>query len=133
MRGAVSIEVSGVAEIQRALEEAARVAPDRAAKALEADLERVAREAKGLAPVDSGDLRSTIRHEVETTGGRISGAVHAGGIAGTSGNVVDYADVVELGRRDGLTPVQPYLTPAFEANRARILRNQERIAREVTT
>lgn len=75
---------------------------------------KIAREAKGLAPFDSGDLRKSI----ETTIGRFAAEVSAGN------ETVDYAAAVELGRRDNPNyPVQAFLRPAFEANRADLLRD----------
>lgn len=65
--------------------------------------------ARQLVPVDSGDLKSTIRVEHDLRTG--SASLVAGGMA-DSGKDVGYAAVVELG---GIyTPAQPYLKPAVE-------------------
>lgn len=73
---------------------------------------RVERDAKSLAPVDTGLLRSSINTEVK-------------GNTATVGTSVEYAPNVEFGI--GQRP-QPYLTPAFYQNREII---KEEIAAEV--
>lgn len=89
-------------------------------------LDIVVREAQGFAPVDSGDLRSTIRKEMEPTGAE--GALVAGGIPGASGRMVNHAAVVEDGRRDQPNyPRQPYARPAAELHRVTLKRT---VARE---
>lgn len=61
--------------------------------------------AEQLVPVDSGDLKSTIR--VEGAAGSRRRQVKAGGGA------VDYAGFVEYGT--ATSPAQPYMTPAAAA------------------
>lgn len=73
------------------------VAKDLARRAVKVD-----REAKHLAPVDTGRLRSSINNRI--------GVDHLGLIA-TIGTNVDYAIYVELGTR--FAPAQPFLRPAL--------------------
>lgn len=121
------------AEVNRLLaqiERAGRQVQDVAERVVKDYLELIAREAKGYAPVDEGDLRSTIRVELE----RLAGAVIAGGIPGAeTGKMVDYADVVELGRRDNPNyKPQPYLRPAFEQHAPGFARALQAALRGVT-
>lgn len=111
---AVTLDLSGVAEVNAAL---ARVT-GKTEGAVQAVIERyvglIAREAKGLAPVDSGALRENIRGELE----RLAGSVLSD---------LPYSAAVELGRTDlPAYPVQPYLGPAFETHRAAFIRDVER-------
>lgn len=74
----------------------------------------IVQDAKRLAPVDEGDLVSTIDYELDERTGRIT--VFAGGRAGTAtGKWVDYAGFVEEGT--SRTRAQPYLAPAVERMR----------------
>lgn len=117
---ALGIEQAGIADV---LARADRLA-DNVQRDVQAVVDRyaalIAREAKGFAPVDEGDLRSTIRPLIE----RFAAQVIAGGIPGDSGALVDYADVVELGQLSNPNyPAQPYLGPAFETHRAAFVRD----------
>ena len=70
--------------------------------------DRVVREAQKIVPVDTGDLRRSIRTlKPITSGGKASISVTAGG----GENNVDYAGHVELGTVK-MSP-QPYLRPAL--------------------
>jgi HK97 gp10 family phage protein len=66
--------------------------------------------AQQLAPVDEGDLKSTIRKEGEAGSRRRK--VKAGGISGPN-KFVDYPAFVEYGTED--SPAQPFMTPAAQA------------------
>lgn len=75
--------------------------------------EIIAREAKGLAPVDSGTLRASIRYELYELAARVLAAT-------------PYAAAVELGRTDNPNyPVQPFLAPALEIHRTAFERDLE--------
>ena len=110
----VTLSVSGVKGVQAAL----RAAEGRARSAVQGVVNRyaatIAREAKGLAPVDTGALRESIRYVLS----RFAAEVIAGNEA------VTWAAVVELGRADNAGyPIQPYLGPAFEMHRAAFVRD----------
>lgn len=62
-------------------------------------------QAKDLTPVDTGNLRNSIAHEVEKKEARV-------------GTNVEYAPFVELGTVK--MAAQPYLNPALEANKGNI-------------
>lgn len=72
----------------------------------------IEQEAKRLCPVDTGNLRSTIRTELE----EFAGAVVVG---------ADYAAFVELGTHD--SPAQPYLFPAWEMYREAFIRDLQNV------
>lgn len=62
-------------------------------------------QAKALVPVDTGNLRNSITHEVNKQEARV-------------GTNVEYAPFVELGTVK--MAAQPYLNPALEANKGNI-------------
>lgn len=74
-------------------------------KALEASALVVEGAAKNLTPVDTGNLRNSITHEMEKAEARV-------------GTNVEYAPFVELGTVK--MAAQPYLNPALEANKGNI-------------
>ena len=78
---------------------------DAISKALEASALVVEGEAKALTPVDTGNLRNSITHEVEKNEARV-------------GTNVEYAPFVELGTVK--MAAQPYLNPALEMNKGNI-------------
>lgn len=59
--------------------------------------------AKGLAPVDTGNLRNSITHEVQD-----------GGMSAVIGTSVKYAPYQELGAPNAHVPAHPFLRPAAE-------------------
>lgn len=73
--------------------------------ALEASALVVEGAAKNLAPVDTGNLRNSITHEVEKNEARV-------------GTNVDYAPFIELGTVK--MAAQPYLNPALDNNKNNI-------------
>jgi HK97 gp10 family phage protein len=75
--------------------------------ALEASALLVEGQAKALAPVDTGNLRNSITHEVEGQEAKV-------------GTNVEYAPYVELGTVK--MAAQPYLNPALEQNKGNIKR-----------
>jgi len=75
-------------------------------KALETSAILVENEAKHLAPVDLGNLRNSIDHESDNE-------------SATIGTNVEYAPFQEFGTSKMKS--QPFLTPAFESNRSRIV------------
>ncbi len=78
---------------------------DAISKALEASALVVEGAAKNLAPVDTGNLRNSITHEVEKKEARV-------------GTNVEYAPFIELGTVK--MAAQPYLNPALEQNKGNI-------------
>lgn len=130
-RGAITLDVQGVADVNAALAAAAARSPRLAEAALTRGLDNIVRDTKGYTPVDEGDQRSTVRKEQDG----LSGQVLVGGIPGeATGKMVDYAAANELGvvngPRAGKHPIQPSLTPAFEENRAGIIRDLEAVPTE---
>jgi HK97 gp10 family phage protein len=75
--------------------------------ALEASALLVEGQAKALTPVDTGNLRNSITHEVEGKEAKV-------------GTNVEYAPFVELGTVK--MAAQPYLNPALEMNKGNIQR-----------
>ena len=73
--------------------------------ALEASALVVEGSAKNLAPVDTGNLRNSITHEVEGKEARV-------------GTVTEYAVFQELGTSK--MAAQPFLNPALEQNKGNI-------------
>ena len=59
--------------------------------------------AKGLAPMDTGNLRNSITHDQEDNGHTV--------VVGTN---VKYAPYQELGAPNAHVPAHPYIRPAFE-------------------
>lgn len=74
-------------------------------KALTASALVVEGQAKALCPVDTGNLRNSITHDVEGKEARV-------------GTNVEYAPFVELGTVK--MAAQPYLNPALEQNKGNI-------------
>ncbi len=74
-------------------------------KALTASALVVEGQAKALCPVDTGNLRNSITHEVEGKEARV-------------GTNVEYAPFVELGTSK--MAAQPFLNPALEQNKGNI-------------
>lgn len=73
----------------------------------------IEREAKANVPVDTSDLRSTIRKILDRLTSDLVAEVRAGGIDGAAtGQLVTYAVFVELGT--ALASAQAFLFPAFE-------------------
>lgn len=67
---------------------------------------RVEATAKRLCPVDTGRLRASISHEIQTD---------SHGLIGVVGSNVEYASFVEFGT--SRSRAQPYLRPALDAAR----------------
>ena len=68
-------------------------------------VQRVESDAKGRAPVDTGNLRNSIRHSMQ---GELTGVVNEN---------AEYAAYVEFGTR--YTPAQPHLGPAMASEEPR--------------
>lgn len=92
----VDIEVDNRGEILGGLKEGV----ERALEAIGAQVENYAKE---LCPVDTGNLRNSITHELDPSGE----AVHIG-------SAVEYAAYQELGTFDHKQGYSPYLRPACE-------------------
>jgi HK97 gp10 family phage protein len=109
----VSIEVQSLRELQR-------IITQRVQQAKGTDMERamqqavmlVMRDAKVLAPVDTGRLRASIVPDVQVVEGDI--------VQGVVGSNVEYAPFVEYGTRK--MGGRPYIGKAFALNRDRIKR-----------
>lgn len=79
----------------------------RAAQVIRAGASRITRDAKILAPVDTGNLRASI-------GADITGDGRNSAITAEIGPTADYGAYVELGT--SRQAPQPYLFPAFDNN-----------------
>ena len=93
---------------------------------------KIAREAKGLAPVDSTLLRGSIRAEIGSFAADVvADAPHAPYVEFGTGSEVSVPPGLEDYAREfyvdgsGHTPAQPFLFPAVEANRAPFRRDLE--------
>lgn len=113
----LSLNATGVREVNALLARATRDTEAAAQAVVDRYAGLVEREAKALAPVDTGALRQNIRAEL----GRLAASVVSD---------LPYSAAVELGRADlPAYPVQPYLVPAFERHRAGFLRDLKRALR----
>ncbi len=107
----IDIKVFGAAALEEALEGLAAGLLPKAAQGMGPALEAMAREARSLAPVDSGTLKASIRAEpVVLEGEEASARVVAG---------ADHAAAIELGSRG--RPAQPFLHPAYQAHKEALL------------
>lgn len=78
-------------------------------------------DAKMLAPVDTGRLRQSIVSEFINSGSKFQGKVSTS---------LEYAIYVEFGTsRQG---AQPFMTPAFNANKSELIEKLKRIIEEVS-
>ncbi len=78
---------------------------------------------QSVVPVDEGRLKESIRVEQVATEARPVAVVVAGGIE-IDGKLVDYAELVELGRvtsKGTHVAAQPYFTPGIEVAREAII------------
>lgn len=92
-------------------------------QAVSDSLEAIKTDAVSFVPVDTGKLRDNIRIDLQKSGFR--GSVIAGG-KGTS-----HANLVEYGTYK--TKAQPFLTPAFEAEKPKFEARVARAVRKATT
>lgn len=128
----IRISVEGLSAVEQALSSLGEDMIPNAAEGMEQGLARVVREAKKLCPVDTGELRGSIRAEVNKD---------ASAVTGTVGSSKEYAVYVEMGTGDkgresggngspvkasyrtkwGGMRARPYLWPAWKANREKVL------------
>lgn len=94
-----------MAELKWYGDKAIKSVEDAVSKALTASALIVEGQAKALVPVDTGNLRNSITHEVEGKEARV-------------GTNVEYAPFIELGTSK--QTAQPYLNPALEMNKGNI-------------
>jgi len=109
----IKAEIKGLRETQKEMERVVREL--RGGKFLEAMRKAtliVQAAAKRKAPVDTGRLRASITPEVRATPGS--------GMRGVVGSIVKYAPYQELGTKR--MAAHPYLYPAFEENKDRIVK-----------
>lgn len=126
----IEVEVNGVDEIVIALDEVDETVIPMAAKGMGKGLQAIVAEAKALVPVDTGELRDSIRAQpVAVEGDTVTGEVAA---------TAEHAVYVEMGTGDrgaGSPPqgaiaagatytsgwpgmaAQPYMYPAYQAQR----------------
>lgn len=139
MSDAFSVDTTDLLRLVRGCEAASRFAPQELGRAMTRSVLAIEGDAKGLVPVDTGNLRRSITHEV---------SAQAGGVVGRVGTNVPYGRYVEEGtrphwppvaavagwaRRHGIEPflvaraisrrgtkARPYLKPALTKNLATI-------------
>jgi HK97 gp10 family phage protein len=104
----IDIEIEGIEELERALEDAAKKLHAAFEEAVAESSEALAESARSFAPVDTGRLRDAIVGESDGT----TGEVFVDG--------VDYASYVEFGTSKMVA--QPFLTPAAEIEREQFVR-----------
>jgi HK97 gp10 family phage protein len=105
----ISVKLEGADKLATKLKAYLLFAPKRVQNVVASTLLEIEADAKDLAPVDSGLLRSSIH------------ANFKGAFAGSISVNVDYASYVEFGTSK--RRAQPYLTPAFQKNKAAFLAN----------
>lgn len=96
MSDAFSVDVSEVLRLAQGSRAAATLVPQELARAMERSVVKVEADAKTLAPVDTGNLRRSITHDV---------AAQAGGAVGKVGTNVPYGRYVEEGTSAHWPPV----------------------------
>lgn len=104
MPGRISVQIQGAESLRDRLRQLSPRIRRATRKAVEESGAAMERGMKNLAPVDTGTLRDSIRHEVEDL------TATAG-----PGDEVDYAIFVEFGT--SRMPAQPYVRPVAEAER----------------
>lgn len=106
MSDGMSFDKREVREFVKDLSEAPRRVREGAIAATTKATQDSARDARALAPVDTGNLRQSIAHEMRPlAGGGIEGDVYA---------TASYAPYVEYGTSTG--GAQPFLRPSFDRN-----------------
>jgi phage gpG-like protein len=149
----LKFDFSDVHKMARQYANGPQIVRDETRVAITRSVITVANDAKKLVPVDTGRLRSSLTHEVTTSGNAVTGR------AGTN---VDYAKIVEEGRSPGKMPPpgallgwmsrhgiderfefvvarsinrrkrpRPYLKPALEKNRTAITREMGQALRRI--
>ena len=113
--GPLVIEVQGLEELQKALAGFSGDWEQIAGEALNIGLITLESEAKKLAPVDTGRLRSSIGSEVQRAAGSE--------IVGKVGSNLEYASYQEYGTR--YQSGKPYLRPSLERNLNKVVRQFE--------
>ena len=103
----ISLRLAEAGALGAALQEIAQRALPLAARGVAQGANAMAQEARRLAPVDTGELKESIRAGPVTLGG---GAVQ-GSVAATA----PHAPYIEMGTRDQAP--RPFLYPAYQAQR----------------
>lgn len=132
----MSIQVQGIKQAMKALEDYAETKTEQLEKATQKATINVARGAKQNAPVDTGRLRSSIHR----TSNRLNGTVftnveYAPYIEFGTGSKVDVPEGLEdyamqfkgEGKRQVNLPAQPFLFPAWEAVRPEYIKEVKKI------
>ena len=125
----IQFQVDGLRELQQALARAGIDAVPKLRTAMGSAALIVQNAAKIKAPYKSGNLRRSIHHEVTTEQGQVEAIV---------GTNVEYARRMEYGfaGRDSRgrlynQPAKPYLRPALEENRERVIREINEALRDL--
>jgi HK97 gp10 family phage protein len=95
----IEIEIEGANELRQVFNQAPRIASEEFGRAFHVLTQGIATDAKRLAPVDTGRLRSSINAQVEFRGTEIRGMV---------GTAVFYAPFMEFGTGKAGDPAVPH-------------------------
>lgn len=111
-RGSVTVDIQGMPQLRRRLQDLPDELIDACKRAIRAGAEQVKKETEEAVPVDTGRLRRTVR--IRYSEGGLTADV------GWWDQESYYATFVEHGTRS--MPAQPSLHPALEAERPRLPR-----------
>lgn len=131
----MSVEVQGAQKLRSALVSLREGLNPETAKAIKKVAREIRDDAKRLCPVDTGSLQRSIRLQ---THARPAQSIHKIGVSAggyvtnpRTGRKVDYAAYVEFGT--SRNPPQPFMRPAAEKNKPKLVRELLRlIARRAT-
>jgi len=123
----ISIEIEGMAELQKVLSSLSAQVKPQLQKGLMKTGMQIVRQAKKLCPVDTGYLRSSIAYNKIEGGGVLVSAGGVGSGAGTTAGIkggtrdVDYAVYVEYGTRN--MAAEPFFRPAIDQCMPNLIQN----------
>ena len=114
------VQIKGMDKLHKALLECNQLALKEVHKAVAIAALNIEREAKHRAPVDTGRLRASIRHQIDPNG--LEGQVFSD---------VDYAPYMEFGT--SRAPAQPILPPAADLEQPEFVKRLEAIGPKLET
>lgn len=114
-------EIKGLESLLKKLNSLGEDVNDAVYNGIDKTVKAITRDAKILAPVDTGTLRNSISDEIEK-GENV--------ITGVSGTNIEYAVYQELGTSKMVA--HPYLTPSYQANKLSLVPNiQEEMEKKI--